>query len=218
MENLHALLNYILHIDQHLISFVALNGAWTYALLFLVIFCETGLVVTPILPGDSLLFAAGTIAASTSETLNIHALFLLLVFASFTGNLLNYWIGRFIGPKVFSMEKSLFFNPKYLNDAHAFYEKHGGKTIIIARFMPIIRTFAPFIAGIGKMEQVRFMVYNLLSAILWIGALLYTSFLFGNLPWIKAHFSTVIMAIIAVSLMPPVVGYLTQNRAANINK
>ena len=212
MENLHNLLNFILHIDQHLISFVAIHGAWTYALLFIIIFCETGLVITPFLPGDSLLFAAGTITASTSQTLNIHALFLLLVIASFTGNLLNYWIGRFVGPKVFSMEKSLFFNRKYLEDAHRFYEKHGGKTIIIARFMPIIRTFAPFIAGIAKMSSARFMIYNLASAILWIGALLYTSFLFGNLPWIKAHFSTVIMGIIVASLLPPVIGYFNKAR------
>lgn len=212
METLHYFLNFLLHLDQHLLTFVIANGAWAYALLFLVIFCETGLVVTPMLPGDSLLFAAGTIAASANDALNIHTLFLLLVLASFTGNGLNYLIGRWLGPKVFQSEKSFFFNKKYLDEAHAFYQRHGGKTIILARFIPIIRTFAPFVAGIAAMSYKRFFLYNFFSAVIWIGTLLYVSYAFGNLPIIKNNFSTVIFAIIGLSLLPPVFGCLRQKR------
>jgi membrane-associated protein len=208
MDTLHQLLNFVLHIDQHLFTFVAANGAWTYGLLFLIIFCETGLVVTPFLPGDSLLFAAGTIAANTSETLNIHELFFLLVLASILGNSLNYLIGRFIGPKVFFSNKSWLLNKKYLEEAHAFYERHGGKTIILARFIPIIRTFAPFVAGIGYMGYRTFFTYNILSAIIWIGSLLYISYLFGNIPLIKDNFSIVIFIIIGLSILPPIIEFL----------
>ncbi len=215
METIQQLLNFILHIDQHLLAFVTLHGAWAYGLLFLIIFCETGLVVVPFLPGDSLLFAAGTIAASTTEAINIHMLFLLLVTASITGNALNYLIGRFLGPKVFQSNQSWFFNKKYLNEAHAFYEKHGGKTIILARFIPIIRTFAPFVAGIAQMSYRRFFAYNIFSAILWIGSLLYISYFFGNLPMIKDHFSGAVIAIIVVSLIPPVVGFVKTNWCRN---
>jgi membrane-associated protein len=208
MDIIHQLLDFVLHLDTHLLAFVSANGAWAYALLFLIIFCETGLVVTPFLPGDSLLFTAGTIAASTTEAFNIHVLFILLVVASVLGNGLNYLIGRMIGPKVFSSNQSWLLNKRHLTEAHAFYERHGGKTIIMARFIPIIRTFAPFVAGIGNMSHRRFFAYNLSSAILWIGSLLYVSYLFGNLPIIKEHFSTVILAIIGISLMPPMIGFL----------
>ncbi|MHB1946871.1 MAG: DedA family protein [Gammaproteobacteria bacterium] len=205
METLHYLLSFVLHIDSHLTAFVTTYGIWAYGLLFLIIFCETGLVVTPFLPGDSLLFAAGAIAASTSDALNIHLLFVLLVIASITGNGLNYFIGRLVGPKVFFSNQSLLFNKNHLTKAHQFYERFGGKTIIFARFIPIIRTFAPFVAGIAYMSYRKFFFYNVLGAILWIGSLLYISFWFGNLPAVKDHFSYIIVAIILVSLLPPVI-------------
>jgi membrane-associated protein len=213
METLHQLFNFVLHIDQHLLAFVAAHGAWTYTLLFAIIFCETAFVVTPFLPGDSLLFAAGTITANATDALNIHMLFILLVIASTLGNTLNYWIGRLLGPKVFYSNQSRLFNKTYLERAHQFYERHGGKTIIIARFMPIIRTFAPFVAGIGYMNFRLFSLYNLTSAMLWIGSLLYVSFWFGNLPFMKDHFGTVVMAIIIVSLLPALIGFLKQKVA-----
>jgi membrane-associated protein len=208
MELLHTFLDFILHLDQHMVTLFAAYGTWTYALLFLIIFCETGLVVTPFLPGDSLLFATGALAANSENTLNIHLLFLLLVSASILGNSLNYFIGRFLGPKVFHSRDSFLLNKKYLERAHQFYETYGGKAIIIARFMPIIRTFAPFIAGIGYMSYRRFFAYNIIGAVLWIGSLLYTSYFFGNLPFIKAHFSTIIFGIIGVSLLPAVMEIL----------
>lgn len=208
METLHQLLNFVLHIDQHLLAFVAAHGSWTYALLFAIIFFETGFVITPFLPGDSLLFAAGSITANANQALNIHQLFILLVIASIIGNTLNYMIGRFIGPRVFQSNNSWLLNKDHLVKAHAFYVRHGGKTIIIARFMPIIRTFAPFVAGIGYMNYRQFFIYNIVSALLWIGSLLYVSYLFGNLPFVKDHFSTVIMGIIVISLLPAVIGFL----------
>src|SRR6266568_2229865 len=173
------LLQYILHIDTYLFSFVSTYGVWTYVLLFAIIFCETGLVVTPFLPGDSLLFAAGSIAANASPALNIQMLFLLLLLASILGNKLNYLIGRAVGPKVFLAKHSWLLNKKHLAEAHRFYEKHGGKTIILARFIPIIRTFAPFVAGIGYMSLRQFSFYNILSAFLWIGSLLGSGYFFG---------------------------------------
>jgi len=214
METIHYLINLVLHLDQHLITLTNTYGLWTYAILFLIIFCETGLVITPILPGDSLLFAAGTLAAGTDQMINIHLLFLLLVCASILGNATNYTIGRLLGPRVFQFKQSRFFNPHYLKTAQTFYERHGGKTIIIARFIPIIRTFAPFISGIAAMQVYRFFIYNIIGALLWVGSLLYISYLFGNLPFIKEHFSTVILAVIVVSLMPPALGYLKQKCSA----
>lgn len=205
METFAHLLNFVLHLDDQLTAFVTNYGAWTYALLFCIIFCETGLVVTPFLPGDSLLFTAGAVAAGTSNALDIHLLFILLVIASVTGNGLNYFIGRLIGPKVFFSERSWFFNKTYLLKAHEFYERFGGKTIIIARFIPIIRTFAPFIAGVAYMGYKRFYFYNILGAILWIGSLLYASYWFGNLPIVKDHFSSYIFGIIGISLLPPII-------------
>lgn len=205
METLQHLLSFVLHIDDHLITFVTTYGIWTYALLFCIIFCETGLVVTPFLPGDSLLFAAGAISAGTDDAINIHLLFILLVVASILGNGLNYFIGRLVGPRVFFSERSWLFNKKHLDKAHAFYEKFGGKTIIFARFIPIIRTFAPFVAGVGSMSYRQFYFYNILSAVLWIGSLLYLSHWFGNLTVVKEHFSSFILAIIGFSLLPPVI-------------
>ncbi len=210
METLHYFIHFILHLDLQLLTLVSACGAWVYAILFIIIFCETGLVITPILPGDSLLFAAGTLAAGAAQSLNIHLLFLLLTCASILGNAANYSIGRFVGPRVFHFSRSRLFNPQYLQKAHTFYESHGGKAIIIARFLPILRTFAPFVAGIGSMHFQRFIFYNILGAVLWVGGLLYTSYLFGNLPLVKEHFSTVILAIIVLSLLPPLVAYFRQ--------
>jgi len=204
MDIVQFLLNFILHLDQHLIAFVNQYGIWVYFLLFFIIFCETGIFFMAILPGDSLLFAAGALTASVSDTLSIHILMLTLLTASILGNCLNYAIGKWLGPKVFYSEQSWLFNPKYLKQAHAFYERYGGKTIIIARFLPIVRTFAPFIAGLGYMTFRQFLTYTAIGAILWIGLLLYGSFLFGNIPIIKEHFSYVIIGIMVVSILPAV--------------
>lgn len=201
-------LNYILNIDDHLLNFVSMYGAWAYAVLFMIIFCETGLVITPFLPGDSLLFAAGALAANSDNALNVHLLFILLATASVIGNTLNYLIGRFLGPKVFCSQKSWLLNKSHLDEAHSFYQRYGGKTIIIARFIPIVRTFAPFVAGVGYMSYSSFLFYNLISAILWIGSLLYISYWFGNIPLVKDHFSYVILGIIALSLIPPILEIL----------
>lgn len=207
MEIIHNLLQYILHIDTYLFPFVKEYGVWTYALLFLIIFCETGLVILPFLPGDSLLFAAGSIAG-TSGTLNINLLLILLIIASTLGNQINYWIGKWIGPRAFSFDDSWLFKKRYLENAHQFYEKHGGKTIIMARFIPIIRTFVPFVAGISYMNITRYTLYNILSAILWVSSLLLTGYFFGSRPFVQAHFTMVIYAIIVISLLPPVIAFI----------
>jgi membrane-associated protein len=202
MDTLHYVITFILHLDEHLIAFVTTYGAWTYALLFLIIFCETGIILTAVLPGDSLLFAAGALTASATDALNVHVLFALLVIASTLGNGLNYFIGKWLGPKVFRSSRSWIFNQKNIDKAHGFYERYGGKTIIIARFIPIIRTFAPFVAGIGYMTHRQFFVYSAIGAFLWIGILVYSSFLFGNIPIVKQHFSLVIIAIVILSILP----------------
>ncbi|MBA3537583.1 MAG: DedA family protein [Tatlockia sp.] len=208
MQGMEHLLDFVLHIDAYLFNFVSAYGTWTYLVLFFIIFCETGLVITPFLPGDSLLFVAGSIAAQSGEPLSIVLLFFLLVIASILGNQLNYLIGRKIGPRVFTAEGSWLFNKKYLEDTRCFYEKHGGKTLIFARFMPIIRTFAPFVAGIGYMRAYQFSLYNISSAFLWIGSLLACGYFFGSLPWIKNNFSIVIYGIILLSLTPPIFTFL----------
>lgn len=208
METLQQFLQYLLHIDTYLFSFVANYGVLTYIMLFAIIFCETGLVVTPFLPGDSLIFAAGSIAAHDSGVLSINLLFVLLFIASVIGNKLNYFIGRMIGPRIFVARNSMFLNKNHLHKAHEFYERHGGKTIILARFIPIIRTFAPFIAGVGYMTVSKFTVYNLISAFIWIGSLLGAGYFFGNLPIVKENFSIVIYGIIALSLLPPALAFV----------
>jgi len=177
-------------------------GAWAYSILFLIIFAETGFVVTPFLPGDSLVFAVGALAASGS--LNVSWLFILLGAAAVLGNVINYQIGRFIGPKIFLKENIRFLNKEYLERTHQFYEKHGGKVIIISRFVPILRTFAPFVAGVGKMTYQRFLIYNLIGGISWIGLFLFGGFYFGNIPLVKQNFSLVILAIILISILPAV--------------
>lgn len=218
MQTIHQLLNYILHIDTYLIAFVSTYGAWTYLALFAIIFCETGLVVTPFLPGDSLLFAAGSLAAQQNSPLNILSLFSLLIIASIAGNQVNYLIGKAIGPRVFSANHSRLLNKKYLIEAHQFYEKHGGKTIIFARFIPIIRTFAPFVAGVGYMTVSLFSMYNLVSALLWVGGLLSLGYFFGSIPIIKNNFALVIYGIIILSLLPPILAFLYRKISAATHK
>jgi membrane-associated protein len=212
MELIRHFVDVFLHLDKHLELIVRDYGLWTYLILFLIIFCETGLVVMPILPGDSLLFAAGALAAATS--LNVGWLFVLLGVAAVAGDTVNYWIGHQVGPKVFQSESSRFLNREYLDRTHRFYEKHGGKTIIIARFMPIIRTFAPFVAGIGSMSYGRFLAYNVVGGVLWIAVFVFGGYAFGNIPMVKRNFTFVIMGIIVLSVLPGVVEYLRHRRGA----
>lgn len=205
MELIQTFIDIVLHLDKHLAEIIQAYGLWTYLILFTIIFCETGLVIMPLLPGDSLLFAAGSMAATGA--LNMHTLFLLLSVAAILGDTLNYWIGWFIGPKIFHEEKARFFKKEHLLRTQAFYEKHGGKTIIIARFIPIIRTFAPFVAGIGKMNYGKFLLYNVVGGIAWILLFVYGGYFFGNLPFVKQNFSVVILAIIIISVLPAVIEY-----------
>ncbi len=211
MQFIKTFISFFSEIDSHLVVFVADFGAWIYGLLFLIIFCETGLVVTPFLPGDSLLFAAGAIAALGS--LNIVWLFILLCLAAIIGDTVNYNIGRVLGPKVFSAENARFFKREYLEKAERFYEKHGKKTIIIARFIPIIRTFAPFVAGIGNMSYPQFIIYNIVGGIVWVGLFLGAGYIFGNVPIVKDNFTLVIMGIIGASLLPGLIEYIRHKRS-----
>jgi membrane-associated protein len=203
LEAIQTIIDFILHIDKHLVAIVSDYKTWTYLILFLIIFAETGFVVTPFLPGDSLLFAAGAIIAKPESGLNIFLACGLLIVAAILGDLVNYHIGNYIGPKAFS-GKIRFLKKEYLEKTQDFYEKHGGKTIIYARFMPIIRTFAPFIAGIGTMSYARFASYNVIGAILWISSFLFLGYFFGGIPVIKDNFTYVIFAIIILSVLPPV--------------
>lgn len=196
------LLDFILHIDQHLVVLTAQYGVWIYAILFIVIFCETGLVVTPFLPGDSLLFAAGAITAASNGALNIYCFIAILLVAAILGDAVNFAVGQFFGEKLFHQQHSRIFKPEYLDKTHAFYEKYGGKTIILARFVPIVRTFAPFVAGMGKMNYAHFLRYNIIGALLWVISLTVLGYLFGNVPVVKNHFGLVIIAIILISILP----------------
>lgn len=202
--------DFVLHLDTHLYDIVNTYGMWVYALLFLIVFAETGFVATPFLPGDSLLFAAGAISAAGA--LSVYALVAILVVAAILGDTVNYWIGYHLGPKIFRKHKSLFFNPEYLERTNRFFGRYGGKTIIIARFIPIIRTFAPFVAGIGRMSYLRFASYNILGAIFWVPVFIYAGYFFGNLPIIKRHFSLMIVAIIIISLIPAILEYIKHRR------
>jgi membrane-associated protein len=206
MELLKTLIDIFLHIDKHLSEIIQNYGLWTYLIMFTIIFLETGLVVTPFLPGDSLLFAAGTFAALGA--LDLMWLFLFLSIAAVAGDTVNYWIGAYVGPKVFRKDKVRFLNTEYLDRTHKFYEKYGGKTIIIARFVPIIRTFAPFVAGIGSMTYWRFISYNVVGGIAWIVLCTLAGYYFGNLPMVKENFSLVILAIIIISILPGVIEYM----------
>lgn len=196
------LVDLFLHLDKHLDTVVQNFGGWTYVILFLIVFCETGLVVTPFLPGDSLLFAAGAIAGLGS--MNVYLLMILLVIAAILGDAVNYMIGSYIGPKVFEKTNSRIFKKEYLDKTQRFYDRYGGKTIIIARFVPIVRTFAPFLAGVGTMSYSKFALYNITGAILWVGSITYAGYLFGGIPIIKNNFSVVVLAIIVVSILPAV--------------
>lgn len=211
MDFFSDLLSLFLHLDQHLADLSSQYGGWIYFILFLIVFCETGLVVTPFLPGDSLLFAAGSLAAIGS--MNIHALFLLLTVAAIIGDTVNYAAGRYFGEKVFSDDARVL-KREYLHRTHQFFERHGGKTIIIARFVPIIRTFAPFVAGAGSMTYRHFLFYNVTGAIAWTASFLYGGYFFGNLPFVKQNFTLVILAIIILSIMPGVIEYWRHRRAA----
>ena len=206
------LIDFILHIDQHLVEISAQYGVWIYAVLFLIIFCETGLVVTPFLPGDSLLFAAGGIAAVGS--MNIHVMVALLLAAAILGDAANFMIGKFFGRKLFSNPDSKIFRQSYLEKTHAFYEKHGGKTIIIARFVPIVRTFAPFVAGMGSMHYGTFIRYNTIGAVLWVLSFSYAGYFFANIPVVKNNLALVMVAIIVISILPGVVEVIRARRAA----
>ncbi len=208
METIQTLLGYFLHIDQYLQALITYMGPWIYVLLFAIIFCETGLIIMPFLPGDSLLFAAGTLAGIGA--IDIHLLAVTLVIAALLGDTVNYAAGHWIGPKIFQKEDSFFFKKDYLNKTHSFYQRYGGKTIIIARFIPIIRTFAPFIAGVGTMRYKHFLLFNITGGILWIYGLLYISYFFGNIPFIQKNFSWVIVAIILISITPPILEYMRQ--------
>lgn len=203
MQLIRDFIDFFLHLDHHLDVLIRDYGEWSYLILFLIIFCETGLVITPILPGDSLLFAAGAFAARGS--LNVSWLIGLLIVAAVAGDSVNYWIGARVGPKIFQRENVRFLNRKHLQKTHEFYERHGGKTIIIARFVPIIRTFAPFVAGIGTMSYLKFFLYNVVGGVLWIVIFVLGGYWFGNIPAVKENFTLVILAIIFLSVLPAVI-------------
>ncbi len=211
MELLTGFIDLILHLDQHLLELARTYGVWIYAILFLIVFLETGVVVTPFLPGDSLLFVAGTIAAAGE--MNVHGLVLLLIAAAIGGDSLNYAIGRYLGPRVFRFEDTRFFKRAYIDRTHAFFERHGGKTIIIARFIPIIRTYAPFVAGIGAMAYSRFLIFNVTGAVLWVLLLTYAGYFFGNLTVVKNNLTLVILGIIVLSILPGIVEFVRARRA-----
>ena len=206
MELIKQIFDFILHIDVHLKEIITTYGVWTYAILFAIIFSETGLVIAPFLPGDSLLFAAGAFAATGS--FDVLWLFLLLSMAAIIGNIVNYSIGNYLGPSIMQKKNIRFINKEYLERTHKFYEKHGGKTLIVARFVPIIRTFAPFVAGIGFMSYGRFMFFNIVAGIAWVGIFIFGGYYFGNLPTVKNHFTLVIVAIIVISALPAVIEFL----------
>jgi membrane-associated protein len=210
VEPLRSILDLFIHLDQHLSRVISEYGAWTHFILFLVVFCETGLVVTPLLPGDSLLFAAGTFAALGS--LDLWLIVLLLIVAAILGDTVNYWVGAYLGPRAFR-SNSRWLRQEYLDRTHAFYEKHGGKTIILARFIPIIRTFAPFVAGVGVMSYPRFITYNVVGAVLWVGLFVLGGYFFGNIPTVRENFTLVILAIIVISVVPVVIEALKSRRS-----
>ena len=208
MEFIKHFIDVILHLDAHLNEWTIAFGPWLYLILFAVVFCETGLVVTPFLPGDSLLFAVGAVCAIPGSPLNLFVMMVTLIAAAVLGDAVNYAIGKRIGPKVFSSEKSLLLNKKHLLRTQRFYEKHGGKTIIIARFIPIIRTFAPFVAGIGNMGYRRFAAFNVVGALAWVIGFLSLGYGFGNMPFVKKQFHYVLFGIIFLSILPGIIEYI----------
>lgn len=212
MEIITQVIDIFLHLDVHLNTLAATLGPWLYIVLFIVIFCETGLVITPFLPGDSLIFAVGTLASIKNSVINLPSVVILLIIAAVLGDAVNYSIGKFIGPKVFTKDTGKLLNKKHLLAAHAFYEKHGGKTIILARFIPIIRTFAPFVAGIGKMSYLHFALYNVTGAILWVCTFCLGGYYFGSTEVVQKHFHYVIVAIIIISVLPAVYEFIKAKR------
>ena len=209
-----ALIDIVLHIDQHLAALAGEYGVWIYAVLFVIVFCETGLVFTPFLPGDSLLFAAGAVAASSGGSLNVHLIAALLLAAAILGDAVNFAIGKAFGARLFSRPNSRLFKPEYLQKTHAFYEKYGGKTIILARFVPVVRTFAPFVAGMGRMHYATFIRYNIIGAVLWVLSFSYAGYFFANIPVVKNNLALVMVAIIVISILPGVVEVIRARRAA----
>ncbi|MEZ3499292.1 DedA family protein [Pantoea sp. KPR_PJ] len=218
MEFVHFLVDFILHIDVHLAELVAQYGIWIYAILFLILFCETGLVVTPFLPGDSLLFVAGALAALPGNDLNIHLMAALLIVAAVLGDAVNYTIGRLFGERLFSNPNSRIFRRSYLDKTHAFYERHGGKTIILARFVPIVRTFAPFVAGMGHMSYRHFALFNVAGALAWVLLFSYAGYLFGDLPVVQENLKLLIVGIIVVSILPGMIEVWRHRRQAKQQK
>lgn len=208
MDYVNLLLDFLKRVDVYLDQWANQFGPWVYVLMFLIIFAETGLVVMPILPGDSLLFALGALAAR--DTLNLPILLTSLIVAAILGDTVNYWIGSWFGPRIFRGERIRFLNPKHLEKTHEFFERYGGKTIIIARFAPIVRTFAPFVAGMGKMTYRRFMAYNVVGGVIWISMFLAGGYIFGNVPAVKRNFTFVIIAIVVVSVMPAVIEFFRE--------
>lgn len=206
MELLATFIDVVLHLDRHLGAFMADYGTWVYALMFAIIFCETGLVVAPFLPGDSLLFVAGTLAAANG--LDVGVLFALLASASILGDNTNYWIGHHVGPRVFRSQDSRLFNRAYLERTQGFYARHGGKTVLLARFVPIIRTFAPFVAGVGHMRYPRFLGYSIAGAILWVGLFVFAGYYFGNIPVVRQNLALAMGVIILISIAPGLITYL----------
>jgi membrane-associated protein len=207
MELLHQFIELFLHLDRHLNTVIQDYGTWTYAILFIIIFCETGLVATPFLPGDSLLFAAGALSAGASSPLHPAWLFLLLSIAGIAGDTVNYWIGHLFGQKL-QLKYPRILKREYLDKTHSFFERYGGETIIIARFVPIVRTFAPFVAGLGRMTYLKFIIYNITGGMLWVGVLVFCGYFFGNLHIVKNNFGLVIMAIIILSIMPGIIEFI----------
>lgn len=218
MEYVKFIIDFILHIDVHLAELVAAYGVWVYAFLFLILFCETGLVVTPFLPGDSLLFVAGALAALPSNGLDIHVMVLLMVLAAIAGDAVNYTIGRLFGEKLFSNPDSKIFRRRYLDKTHEFYARHGGKTIILARFVPIVRTFAPFVAGMGHMRYRHFALYNVAGGLLWVLLFSYAGYFFGNMPVVQQNLKWLIVAIILLSVLPGVIEVWRQRRMVDKSK
>lgn len=212
------IIDFILHIDQHMIEMVQQYHMWTYAILFAIIFCETGLVVTPFLPGDSLLFVGGAIAALPDVPLDVNLLFLILFAAAVLGDSCNYMIGRFLGERLFRNPDSKIFKQSYLDKTHEFYKKYGGKTIIIARFVPIVRTFAPFVAGMGKMHYYYFMMYNVVGGALWVAAFCFAGYFFGDLPFVQQNLKLLIVAIIVISILPAVIEVMRERMKMKKNK
>ena len=213
MEFVHFIIDFILHIDVHLAQLVAQYGIWIYAILFVILFCETGLVVTPFLPGDSLLFVAGALAALPTNSLDVHLMALLMAAAAVLGDAVNYTIGRLFGEKLFSNPDSRVFRRSYLDKTHRFYDRHGGKTIILARFVPIVRTFAPFVAGMGKMSYRHFALFNVTGGVVWVALFTYAGYLFGDLPVVQDNLKLLIVAIIVLSVLPGIVEVWRHRRA-----